>query len=64
MILSKIIPRVVVQGAPGRKKIIDGVNILANAVKVTLGPKGRNVVMYDIYTNLNASKILYLLHHH
>ena len=44
MILSKIIPRVVVQGAPGRKKIIDGVNILANAVKVTLGPKGRNVI--------------------
>jgi len=42
--LSKIIPRVVVQGAPGRKKIIDGVNILANAVKVTLGPKGRNVI--------------------
>ena len=42
--MSKIIPRVVVQGAPGRKKIIDGVNILANAVKVTLGPKGRNVI--------------------
>ena len=26
-----------------RQKMITGVNILANAVKVTLGPKGRNV---------------------
>ena len=28
-----------------REKMIRGVNILANAVKVTLGPKGRNVVI-------------------
>ncbi|WP_286828184.1 MULTISPECIES: chaperonin GroEL [Kordiimonas] len=28
-----------------RKKILAGVDILANAVKVTLGPKGRNVVL-------------------
>ncbi|MEY4454113.1 MAG: chaperone Hsp60, peptide-dependent ATPase, heat shock protein [Pseudomonadota bacterium] len=28
-----------------RQKMITGVNILANAVKVTLGPKGRNVVL-------------------
>ena len=28
-----------------RNKILKGVNILANAVKVTLGPKGRNVVL-------------------
>jgi len=28
-----------------RKLIIDGVNILADTVKVTLGPKGRNVVI-------------------
>ena len=28
-----------------RQKMINGVNILANAVKVTLGPKGRNVVL-------------------
>lgn len=25
--------------------MVEGVNILANAVKVTLGPKGRNVVL-------------------
>jgi chaperonin GroEL len=28
-----------------RNKILEGVDILANAVKVTLGPKGRNVVI-------------------
>src|ERR1044071_6652728 len=28
-----------------RNKMMVGVNILANAVKVTLGPKGRNVVL-------------------
>ncbi|OOS07187.1 chaperonin GroEL [Moraxella cuniculi] len=32
-------------GTNAREKMIDGVNILANAVKVTLGPKGRNVVI-------------------
>lgn len=28
-----------------RDRILRGVDILANAVKVTLGPKGRNVVI-------------------
>src|ERR671916_1318813 len=28
-----------------RHKMLEGVNVLANAVKVTLGPKGRNVVL-------------------
>jgi len=28
-----------------RKRILDGVNTLANAVRVTLGPRGRNVVI-------------------
>ena len=28
-----------------RQLMLDGVNILADAVKVTLGPKGRNVVL-------------------
>ncbi|GHT81566.1 60 kDa chaperonin [Betaproteobacteria bacterium] len=32
-------------GDDARAKIVQGVNILANAVKVTLGPKGRNVVL-------------------
>ena len=29
----------------GRQKMVKGVNTLADAVKVTLGPKGRNVVL-------------------
>ena len=28
-----------------RQRMLNGVNVLANAVKVTLGPKGRNVVL-------------------
>jgi chaperonin GroEL len=35
----------IVYGEKSRQKIIEGVNQLANAVKVTLGPKGRNVVL-------------------
>ena len=32
-------------GDSARGQMLDGVNILADAVKVTLGPKGRNVVL-------------------
>ena len=32
-------------GADAREKMLRGVDILANAVKTTLGPKGRNVVI-------------------
>ncbi|MEC8020824.1 MAG: chaperonin GroEL [Pseudomonadota bacterium] len=32
-------------GDSARQRMLEGVNILANAVKVTLGPKGRNVVL-------------------
>ena len=32
-------------GRDGQHKILCGVNTLANAVKVTLGPKGRNVLI-------------------
>ncbi|MFB0974710.1 MAG: chaperonin GroEL, partial [Tolumonas sp.] len=32
-------------GNDARVKMLEGVNVLANAVKVTLGPKGRNVVL-------------------
>src|SRR5690554_404091 len=32
-------------GDSARERMVAGVNILANAVKVTLGPKGRNVVL-------------------
>ncbi|MDE2308408.1 MAG: chaperonin GroEL, partial [Xanthomonadaceae bacterium] len=32
-------------GEDARARMLKGVNTLANAVKVTLGPKGRNVVL-------------------
>src|ERR1041384_4727794 len=36
-------------GAAAREKMLRGVDILANAVQVTLGPKGRNVVIDKSY---------------
>src|SRR5438067_959624 len=35
----------IIEGQTSREKILAGVNKLANAVSVTLGPRGRNVVM-------------------
>ena len=35
-------------GADARDKMLKGVDILADAVKVTLGPKGRNVVLLSL----------------
>ncbi len=32
-------------GDAARGRMLDGVNVLANAVKITLGPKGRNVIL-------------------
>ncbi len=32
-------------GIDAREKMVEGINVLADAVKVTLGPKGRNVVL-------------------
>jgi chaperonin GroEL len=36
-------------GESARSQMIEGVNVLANAVKVTLGPKGRNVIIQKAY---------------
>ncbi|ABM02687.1 chaperonin Cpn60, GroEL, large subunit of GroESL [Psychromonas ingrahamii 37] len=36
-------------GNDSRSKMLNGVNILADAVKITLGPKGRNVVIDKSY---------------
>jgi len=38
-------PKQIVHGEESRQAILRGVNVLADAVKVTLGPKGRNVVI-------------------
>ena len=42
-------------GDNARTEMLDGVNTLANAVKVTLGPKGRNVAVS--YTHLTLPTI-------
>ncbi len=39
----------VIFGSDARERMLRGVDILANAVKVTLGPKGRNVVLEKSY---------------
>src|SRR5512140_1707633 len=36
-------------GESARAKMVAGVNVLADAVKVTLGPKGRNVILDRSY---------------
>ena len=40
-----------------RTKMLKGVNTLANAVKVTLGPKGRNVVIDKQFGGLSLIHI-------
>jgi chaperonin GroEL len=43
-------------GEVARSKMIEGVNVLANAVKVTLGPKGRNVIINKAYGSPHVTK--------
>jgi chaperonin GroEL len=46
----------IVQGGASRAAILRGVNQLANAVKITLGPKGRNVVLNKQYGSATITK--------
>jgi chaperonin GroEL len=46
----------IVYGEESRQAILRGVNQLANAVKVTLGPKGRNVVLDKKYGSPTITK--------
>ncbi|KPD23055.1 MULTISPECIES: chaperonin GroEL [Idiomarina] len=43
-------------GNTARQKMLKGVNVLADAVKVTLGPKGRNVVLDKSFGAPNITK--------
>ena len=43
-------------GETARSKMIEGVNILANADQVTLGPKGRNVIISKAYGSPHITK--------
>jgi len=44
-------------GAKAREKMMKGVDILADAVKVTLGPKGRNVLIEKSWGSPKISDI-------
>jgi chaperonin GroEL len=46
----------IVFGDKGRAKLVEGVNILADVVKVTLGPKGRNVVIEKSFGSPHVTK--------
>jgi chaperonin GroEL len=43
-------------GDPPRQAILRGVNSLANAVKVTLGPKGRHVILGSSFGSPTITK--------
>jgi chaperonin GroEL len=43
-------------GTDARAKMLKGINILADAVKVTLGPKGRNVVIDKQYRGIKENE--------
>ena len=51
-----MVAKTVVFGDTGRNKLVEGVDILANAVKVTLGPKGRNVVIERSFGSPHVTK--------
>src|SRR5574342_1204670 len=46
----------IIYGDESRQAILRGVNALANAVKVTLGPKGRNVVLGTAFGSPTITK--------
>ena len=46
----------VIFGEDARSKILKGVNTLANAVRVTLGPKGRNVAIEKSFGSPSITK--------
>src|SRR3990167_8192302 len=48
--------KIIVFGEEARKKVLKGVDVLADAVKVTLGPRGRNVVLHKSFGSPTITK--------
>jgi chaperonin GroEL len=48
--------KMICYGSQAREKMLKGVNVLADAVKVTLGPKGRNVVLEKSFGSPTITK--------
>ncbi len=46
----------IIFGTDARARILEGVDIIANAVKITLGPKGRNVVIEKSFGSPRITK--------
>jgi len=53
---TKVMAKQIVHGEESRAAILRGVNQLADAVKITLGPKGRNVVLGKAYGSPTITK--------
>ncbi len=53
---TKIMAKQIIHGEKSRAAILRGVNQLADAVKITLGPKGRNVVLDKKYGSPTITK--------
>jgi len=51
-----MLPKKIAFGKDAREKILEGVNIIADAVKVTLGPKGRNVIIKNTHSPIRITK--------
>ena len=51
-----MVAKQVLFGDDARSKMVRGINVLANAVKVTLGPKGRNVVLERAFGGPTVTK--------
>ncbi len=49
-------PKQLIYDTKARERLLNGVNILADAVKVTLGPKGRNVVIEKSFGGPTVTK--------
>jgi chaperonin GroEL len=48
--------KMIVYGAEAREHMLNGINTLANAVKITLGPKGRNVIFEKSFGSPSVTK--------
>src|SRR5947208_836910 len=53
---KKVMAKQIVHGEESRAAILRGVNQLADAVRITLGPKGRNVVLGKAYGSPTITK--------
>ena len=54
--------KMIVYSDSARERMLSGVNKLANAVKITLGPKGRNVLLDSIFQSPRMKRWRCIIH--